>query len=157
MMMTYSSVTLGNSLKSIIDGSKFGHEMRIFIHSTIAFRSGPIPTHQAVTNGDPPARRKTTKRESRLRFQVLNAFLDCGMATLSRSELALWLILYRDTKRHGTARVSLADIARRAYMDRQTASRAVGKLVRRNMLQVLRRGELNQGPSEFRVFPVPME
>jgi hypothetical protein len=106
---------------------------------------------------DSPARRRTTKRESRLRFETFNAFVDSGMSTLSRAELALWLILYRDTKRSGTARASLADIARRAGFDRQTASRAVGKLTRRNMLQVLRRGGLNQGPSEYRVFPYPME
>jgi DNA-binding MarR family transcriptional regulator len=110
-----------------------------------------------VNNGDPLARRKTTKRESRLRFQVLNAFVDSGMANLSRSELALWLVLYRDTKRSGTARVSLGDIARRAGIDRQTASRAVGKLTRRKMLQVLQRGDLREGASVYRVFPFPMD
>ena len=88
---------------------------------------------------------------------MLNAFVDSGMADLSRAELALWLVLYRDTKPSGTARASLDDIARRGGMDRQTASRAVGKLTRRKMLQVLRRGGLNQGPSEYRVFPFPME
>ncbi|MGO9109438.1 MAG: MarR family transcriptional regulator [Thermoguttaceae bacterium] len=52
---------------------------------------------------------------------------------------------------------SLSDIARRGGMDRQTASRAVGRLARRKMLQVLRRGGLNQGPSEYRIFPLPMK
>ena len=109
------------------------------------------------SNADPPAGRNTRKRESRLRFEVLNAFVDSGMADLTRAELALWLILYRDTKPGGTARASLGDIARRAGIDRQTASRAVGRLARRKMLQVLRRGGLNQGPSEYRIFPFPME
>ncbi|MGO9920592.1 MAG: MarR family transcriptional regulator [Isosphaeraceae bacterium] len=54
-------------------------------------------------------------------------------------------------------RSSLSDIARRGGMDRQTASRAVGRLARRKMLQVLRRGGLNQGPSEYRIFPLPMK
>ena len=106
---------------------------------------------------NPPARRKTTKRASRLRFELLNGFVDSGMADLSRAELAVWLILYRDTKPGGTARASLGDIARRAGIDRQTASRAFGKLTRRKMLQVLRRGGLNRGPSEYRVFPYSME
>ena len=106
---------------------------------------------------DQPASRKSRKRESRLRFETLNAFVDSGMANLTRAELALWLVLYRDTKRCGTARASLGDIARRAGIDRQTASRAVGRLARRKMLQVLRRGGLNQGPSEYRIFPFPME
>ena len=104
----------------------------------------------------PPGRR-TTKRESRLRFETLNAFVDSGMADLTRAELALWLVLYRDTKRDGTACASLGDIARRAGIERRSATRAVGKLVRRKMLQVLRRGGLNQGPSVYCVFPYPME
>jgi DNA-binding MarR family transcriptional regulator len=103
------------------------------------------------------ARRKTSKRVSWLRFEMLNAFVDTGMADLSRAELAVWLILYRDAKRDGTARASLDDLARRGGMNRQTASRAVGRLARRKMLQVLRRGGLNCGPSTYRVFPFPME
>jgi hypothetical protein len=110
-----------------------------------------------VSGDGKPLRRKTTKRASQLRFEVLNAFVDSGMADLSRSELALWLVLFRDTKQNGTARASLGDIARRAGIDRQTASRAIGKLTGRKMLQVPRRGGLNQGPSEYRVFPFPME
>jgi hypothetical protein len=105
----------------------------------------------------PTARRKVTKRASALRFQILNAFVDTGMADLSRAELATWLVLYRDTKPGGTARVSLNDIARRAGIARQTACRAVGRLARRKMLQVLRRGGLHQGPSIYRVFPYPMK
>jgi DNA-binding MarR family transcriptional regulator len=103
------------------------------------------------------ARRKSSRRESRLRFELLNAFVDTGMAELSRAELAVWLVLYRDTKREGTARASLDDLARRGGMNRQTASRAVGRLARRNMLQVIRRGGLNSGPSTYRVFPFHME
>jgi DNA-binding MarR family transcriptional regulator len=103
------------------------------------------------------ARRKTSRRESRLRFEMLNAFVDSGMADLSRAELTVWLILFRDTKRDGTARASLDDLARRGGIDRQTASRAVGRLARRNMLQVMRRGGINSGPSAYRVFPFPME
>jgi DNA-binding MarR family transcriptional regulator len=87
---------------------------------------------------------------------VLNAFVDSGMADLTRVELVLWLILYRDTKPGGSARASLADIARRAGIDRQTAYRAVDRLERRKMLHVICRGRLNRGPSTYRVFPYPM-
>jgi hypothetical protein len=59
---------------------------------------------RAVSEGsNPPARRKTPKRVARLRFELLNAFVDSGMADLSRGELAVWLTLYRDTKRDGAA------------------------------------------------------
>jgi len=101
--------------------------------------------------------RNSTKNSPGLRFEILNAFVDTGMADLSRAELAVWLVLYRDTKPDGTARASLEDLARRGGMDRQTASRAVGRLARRKMLQVIRRGGLNSGPSAYRVFPYPME
>jgi len=109
------------------------------------------------SNADPPARWKTTKRASALRFQVLNAFVGSGMAELSRAELALGLVLHRDTMPGGTVRDSLDDIGRRAGIDRQMASRAVDKLTGRKMLQLLRRGGLNQRPSEYRVFPFPMD
>ncbi len=109
------------------------------------------------TDGKVPTARRTTKRRAGLRFEMLNAFADRGMADLSRAELAVWLILFRDTKSDGTARTSLDDLARRGGMDRQTASRAVGRLTRRKMLQVLKRGGLNKGPSVYRVFPYPME
>src|SRR5947209_3524591 len=98
------------------------------------------------TSGSPPTARRTTKRRSRLRFEVLNAFVDGGMADLTRAELSVWLTLFRDTKPDGSARASLDDLARRGGFDRQTASRAVGSLERRKMLQVLRRGGLNRGP-----------
>jgi hypothetical protein len=106
---------------------------------------------------DSQALMKTAKRVSRLRFEMLNAFVDSGMADLSRAELAVWCILFRDTKRDGTARASLDDLARRGGMNRQTASRAVGRLARRTMLKIIRRGGLNCGPSVYRVFPYPME
>ena len=110
-----------------------------------------------TNDAKPPAGRKTSKRQSRLRFEMLNAFVDTGMAELSRAELAGWLTVYRDATRDGTARASLDDLARRGGMDRQTASRAVGRLARRKMLQVIRPGGLNRGPSVYRVFPYPME
>lgn len=104
-----------------------------------------------------PANRRTSKRRSRLRFETLNAFVDEGMADLTRAELSTWLILFRDTKPDGTARASLDDLARRGGFDRRSASRAVGSLERRNMLQIVRRGGLNRGPSVYRVFPYAME
>lgn len=97
------------------------------------------------------------KRQSRLRFEVLNAFVDTSMANLMRSELAVWLVLCRDTKPDGTARASFDDIARRAGIDRRSVTRAIGTLKRKKLLQVVRKGGLNRGPSTCRVFPYPME
>ena len=70
---------------------------------------------------EPPAPRQPDKPKSRSkatrdRFGVLNGFVDCSMAELSRAELTTWLILYRDT-RNGTAATAQADIARRGGID----------------------------------------
>lgn len=105
----------------------------------------------------PSTARTARKRTSKLRFEVLNTFVDGGMADLSRAELSVWLILFRDTKPDGTARASLDDLARRGGFDRRSASRAVGSLKNRRMLQIVKKGGLNQGPSTYRVFPYPME
>lgn len=110
-----------------------------------------------TSSGRTQRTRRTTKRESSLRFEILNAFVDGQLAELTRAELAVWLILYRDTKRDGTARASLDDIAHRGGIDRQTASRAIGKLKRRKLLHVVKQGGLNQGPSTYEVFPFAMD
>ena len=111
----------------------------------------------SASNGSTGSARRTTKRRSRLRFELLNAFVDDGMADLTRAELGVWLILFRDTKPDGSARASLSDLARRGGFDRRTAVRAVGSLERRKVLRVLKRGGLNRGPSIYQVFPFPME
>ena len=104
---------------------------------------------------DSPARRRTTKRESRLRFETFNAFVDSGMSTLSRAELALWLILYRDA-RGDVAQTSQADLARRAGVCKRTVSRAVRRLVARGLLVVTHRGSVREGPSAYRVSPLEL-
>lgn len=48
-------------------------------------------------------------------FGVLNSFVDFTMGLLTRSELIVWFLLYRDTK-DGTARTSHADLARRGRL-----------------------------------------
>jgi hypothetical protein len=54
------------------------------------------------------------KRSSRGRFRCINAFLDETMASLDRAALAVWLLLWRDTKPDGLTRTSQANLARRA-------------------------------------------
>jgi hypothetical protein len=101
------------------------------------------------------ARRKTTKRRSTLRFEILNAFVDEGMSRLSPHEAVTWLVLYRDVKPDGTARTAVDDIAGRAGIGRRTVLRALKNLEQLRMIKVVRRGGLNRGPSSYRVFPFP--
>jgi hypothetical protein len=67
------------------------------------------PAPRSARNGGAQGRPKGSSAEARARapgrFQVLNAFVDFALADLSRAEVAVWLVLYRDT-RDGTARTS---------------------------------------------------
>lgn len=112
-----------------------------------------------MTNAHPATSRKgkTTKRASALRFELLNAFVDSGMAELSRAEISTWLILFRDTRPNGITQTAIDDIARRGGMDRSSVVRAIKKLRDRRMLKIVCRGGLNRGPSRYRVFPYTME
>jgi hypothetical protein len=92
------------------------------------------------------------QRYYRLWFQNLAGFVDEGVQTLSRSELATYLILLRDTQPNGTARAGLDDIAKRGGMSRKSASRAVGSLVGKGVLTIVRRGYPGK-PTLYTVFP----
>jgi hypothetical protein len=123
-------------------------------------RPSPSPNG---SNGRPPARHqgdgekakgKPARRKAGDRFAVLNNFVDFTAGTLTRAEVLVWLVLYRDTKRDGTARTSEADMARRAGLHVGTALRAVKGLRRRRLLTVVCKGNLRRGPSVYRVYPL---
>ena len=87
------------------------------------------------------------------RFAVLNNFIDFTMAELTGNEVAVWLVLYRDS-RDGIARTSQVDIARRAGVTDRTVRNVMGKLVTKGLLVTVFRGSLNAGPSRYRVLPL---
>ena len=94
--------------------------------------------------------RKTNHRKTGRRFAVLNAFVDATAGELSRSELLVWLVLYRDT-RDGVVVTSQADVARRTKLANRTVRYAIHRLVSRGLLTLIYRGGLNRGPSKYRV------
>jgi hypothetical protein len=98
-----------------------------------------------------PARRKTADR-----FAVLNAFVDAGMAGLSRVELATWLVLYRDT-RDGTACTSRASVAARVGCSVKAVGNAIARLRKAGLLIRVFRGGQEKGPSIYRVWPMPKQ
>jgi hypothetical protein len=110
----------------------------------------PAGTRPAKPNN---AKRQADKQAAGERFRVLNNFLDFSLAELSRAEIAVWLILYRDT-RDGTASTGMADIARRAGCARRNVVRAVQKLEKRGLIQVVHRGGFRRGASRYRVKPL---
>jgi predicted transcriptional regulator len=90
-------------------------------------------------------------RRAQDRFATINAFADFALGGLSRAGIAVWVLLWRDTKPDGLARTSQADLARRAGCDLSTVKRAVRKLVGAGLLERVRRGRLGGGPTTYRV------
>ncbi len=110
------------------------------------------PPDQGKPKGKPDRGRAKTGE----RFAVLNAFVDFALADLSRAEIAIWLVLYRDTK-DGTARTSYDDLARRAGLNRRNVGRALRRLERRGLVKAVHRGGLGRGVSRYRVSGLPKD
>ena len=113
---------------------------------TAADATGPGPAAAAAGKAG------KAKGKARDRFAVLNAFVDFALADLTRAEIAVWLILYRDT-RDGTARTGLTDLARRAGCNRSTVFRRLRRLEALGLVRVVHRGGLGKGLSIYRVLP----
>jgi hypothetical protein len=108
---------------------------------------GPSPSPLPRPKGQERAKRAAG------RFAALNAFLDATVAELPRAQMAVWLLLFRDTKADGLARTGQADLARRAGCNAGTVKRALAGLARRELLTVVRRGRIGTGPSVYRLSP----
>jgi len=100
----------------------------------------------------PETKRKPNRQNTGNRFAILNTFVDTAAGELTRSEILVWLVLYRDT-RDGLAGTSQADIARRAGTTDRTVRRVIGRLERRGLLTTVYRGGLNRGTSKYRISP----
>ena len=100
-----------------------------------------------------PAAKK--KKNAAGRFHVLNGFVDFTMWDLSRAEITVWFVLFRDTKSDGIARTGQGDIARRIGASKRTVGRARRQLEKRGLVDIVRRGRLGGGPSAYRVRGVP--
>ena len=112
--------------------------------------------HRPASTANSKASEKPKGPKSKMtedRFVTINAFVDFSLGSLTRSETAVWLILWRD-ERDGFSRTSMADMARRLKIDRRTAIRAVGQLQKRGLLEIIIKGTLNRGPSTYRVKPM---
>ena len=112
----------------------------------------PKPTRES-SKVEKPKRTKATAG----RFAVLNAFADFTLRTLDGTGVAVWLLLWRDTKADGLAKTSQADLARRAGISDRTARRAIDRLHRAGLLSVVHRGGLRRGVSTYRVHPLTRE
>lgn len=110
------------------------------------------PRPRTASNNGQAEKPKRTKQTAE-RFGTINAFVDFTLGSLTRNELAVWLILWRD-ERKGTSRTSQSDLARRAGVTRRTVVRVLDRLEAKRLLQRIRRGGLNRGMSVYRVLPL---
>lgn len=99
----------------------------------------------------PPRLPRPPPRPAQDRFGEVDAFVDMTMRGLSRAELAVWMVLWRDIKPAGTAKTSQEDMARRAGCDVRTVRRAVDRLEALGLLRLVRKGRIGAGPSVYRV------
>jgi winged helix-turn-helix DNA-binding protein len=123
-------------------------EPRILPGCSVLSPMEPLRPRTTSTNGKPTAKRT---KQTADRFAALNAFADFTLRDLDRAEVAVWLLLWRDTKADGLAKTSQADLARRAGIAERTARRAVDRLERAGLLTVVHRGGLRRGVSTYRV------
>ncbi len=116
---------------------------------------GPAPSSNGRQRHQAGVRDKAKGKPGE-RFAVFNAFVDFSLGELSRAEIAVWLILFRDT-RDGTARTSYDDLARRAGLNRRNVGRAVRQLEALGLVKVVHRGGLRRGVSRYRVRGLPKD
>lgn len=107
--------------------------------------------------GKPTARSR--KRYSGGRFASVNAFLDTTARSLSRGELLVWLLLWRDAKAAdgGTARTAHRDLARRAGLSTanpKQISRIIRKLTTKGLLTIISPGGFRRGAGRYRPLPI---
>lgn len=131
---------------------------RLTLAEVIEQHEGILPPDAMLRADDEPERPAPPKlkpkhRTRSERFAALNAFTDCTLADLTRGEVAVWLILFRDTKANGIARTGQTDLARRAGLKPRMVRYVLASLEAKGMVRVVHRGRLNAGPSSYRVHP----
>src|SRR5262245_56041422 len=96
----------------------------------LAVGEEPPPLDPATARQPDAAERGKAKAKpaTRERFQVINAFIDATMGTLTPAERSVWLILWRDTKPNGLAETSQVDLARRAGVSDRAVRSALDAL-----------------------------
>lgn len=111
------------------------------------FRLEPMQSTQPAAKAQ-----KATKQASKKghRFLVLNAFVDFTMRDLTPSERLVWFVLYRDV-RNGVATSAQSDIAERSGLTQSTVSHALKRLVKRELVQIVRQGGFRKGVSTYKI------
>ena len=96
--------------------------------------------------------RATSKQRAQIdRWATLNAFVDGTMSQCTAAEVRVWLVLYREVKPGGLARIGMGQISRVAGIERRSVVRALEVLKRRKFVEVVTRGTINGMPNAYRL------
>jgi hypothetical protein len=112
------------------------------------------PTNKPTRKPSKASKPKGKRKKTAGRFDVINAFADFTLAKLDRADIAVWLLLWRDTKPNGIATTSQVDLARRAGTSTRTVERVIAKLGKLGLVTMVRRGGVRQGASSYRIHPL---
>lgn len=105
-----------------------------------------------VAGGRPTSGPKS--RPDRRRWVTLNTFVDRVARYLDSQEIAVWLVMFRWTQ-DDHAEIRLTDIASRVGKSTRAAKRAIDRLLEVGLLERLKRGTRQGGPSRYRLEPDP--
>ena len=131
------------------------------ISANVAASRAKVLASRAATNGT--AKPATEERsnlaaigKARRRFVTFNTFVDAVGRYLPASDREVWHVLFRFADAAtNVAEVRLADIAARLGRHTRTTSRSVDRLCRSGLVQRLKRGTRQGGPSRYLVDPEP--
>ncbi|MDB5311279.1 MAG: transcriptional regulator [Gemmataceae bacterium] len=98
-----------------------------------------------------PTARPTARKQTRGRFAEINGFIDVTLKDLKPSEIAIWLILWRDTKPNGLVQTGESDLARRSGYRLRMVKYAVAGLVAKRLIKVVRQGRIGTSASVYKV------
>lgn len=118
--------------------------------------SAPVETTESFDGKRAKSNQRAIRKpDSVARFKTMNEFVDYSARLVDTTAQAVWLVLFRETKPNGVARISHGQIAERIGSSRRTVVRAVQHLEDAKLVSVVQRGGLTGGSSSYRVHGTP--
>lgn len=109
-----------------------------------------VPQAAAVPTPAKAAASTSKSTGGRGRWLTFNTFVDRVARHLELHEQAVWMVIYRAVQ-DDTAEIGVEDIATKINRSARTVKRAVDRLVAVGLLERLRRGTKQSGPTRYRL------
>jgi len=97
------------------------------------------------------AKKQQRKDAARRRWALLNRFVDEGMASLERSDVAVWIVLFRHAGADGVATVARARLIELTRLAPRTVKVSFQRLMQAGWVERMRRGGPVGGVAVYRV------